>query len=102
MSEVEGIRARHKSARPKPGIDPAWANAEHDIGLLLKEYDWMRLDRDAHQRVAMRAMERADKAEAALRVIANQSAQDYEDPEQEAYASRQIARTALDKALPCT
>jgi hypothetical protein len=58
---VKGIRARHKSATPKPGINPAWANAEVDIGLLLKEYDWMRLDRDSHQRVAMRAMERADK-----------------------------------------
>jgi hypothetical protein len=31
----------------------------------------------------------------ALRQIAAQSAQDYEDPEQEAYASREIARAAL-------
>lgn len=34
---------------------------------IVRELDWMRLDRDAHQRVAMRAMERADRLEAACR-----------------------------------
>lgn len=36
---VESIRARHEAARPKAGVNPAWANAEHDIGLLLEYID---------------------------------------------------------------
>ena len=39
-----------------------------------------------------------DAALEALQRIRDQSAQDYEDPEQEAYASRDIARKALDGA----
>jgi len=38
---------------------------------------------------------RIAELERALSRIANQSAQDYEDPEQEAYASREIAAKAL-------
>ena len=45
MSEVKfdhivlGVRARHDSARPHPVENPAWANAEHDIGIMLDAYD---------------------------------------------------------------
>lgn len=36
---VESIRARHKNAQPSPSINPAWANAEKDLSMLLREYD---------------------------------------------------------------
>lgn len=36
---VDAVRARHEAARPKAGVNPAWANAEHDIGLLLEYID---------------------------------------------------------------
>lgn len=48
--------------RPAPGN---WIKYE-DYMELWDAYEWMRLDRDSHQRVAMRAMDRADKAEGAL------------------------------------
>ena len=36
---VEGIRRRHAGARPNPTENPAWANSELDLGLLLGHYD---------------------------------------------------------------
>lgn len=40
--KIEQIRAAHLSARPDPTVNPAWANAEHDIGVLLSEIDRLR------------------------------------------------------------
>ena len=42
MDEVERIRAAHMAARPKPQVNPAWANAEKDIETLLREIDRLR------------------------------------------------------------
>jgi hypothetical protein len=39
IKHVEGVRARWMSAHADPTINPAWANAERDIGLLLQDYD---------------------------------------------------------------
>lgn len=39
---IEQIRAAHLAARPKPAVNPAWANAEHDIGVLLAEIQRLR------------------------------------------------------------
>jgi hypothetical protein len=39
MNEIESIRARHQGAKPDPTANPAWANAEVDIGRLLAAYD---------------------------------------------------------------
>jgi hypothetical protein len=38
-AEVEGVRRRHLSAKPDPCVNPAWANAEVDISILLACYD---------------------------------------------------------------
>lgn len=35
LDRIAQIRAAHQSARPNPAVNPAWANAEHDIGVLL-------------------------------------------------------------------
>lgn len=39
IKHVEGVRARWLGAHADPTINPAWANAERDIGLLLQDYD---------------------------------------------------------------
>lgn len=39
---IEQIRRAHASARPNPAANPAWANAENDIGILLAEIDRLR------------------------------------------------------------
>lgn len=39
QGSVEGVRARHKAARPNPIENPAFANAEVDISFLLTAYD---------------------------------------------------------------
>lgn len=36
---VDQIRRAHESAKPDPTVNPAWANAENDIGALLAEID---------------------------------------------------------------
>lgn len=38
-ADVLQIKRRHESARPKPAINPSWANAECDIGMLLRYID---------------------------------------------------------------
>ena len=62
MDDVESIRARHKNARPNPIVNPAWANAERDIGALLDAYDkllgeWYSMSQDDGK--VERALERA-------------------------------------------
>jgi hypothetical protein len=39
VDRIEQIRRAHKSARPNPAANPAWANAENDIGVLLDRID---------------------------------------------------------------
>ena len=39
------------------------------IVVFASDYDWLRLDRDGHQKVADRAMDRADKAEIRVREL---------------------------------
>lgn len=36
MTERDSIIARHRSARPDPVANPAWANSEHDMGRLIE------------------------------------------------------------------
>lgn len=36
---VEQIQRAHRKATPKPEVNPAWANAERDIGVLLAYID---------------------------------------------------------------
>jgi hypothetical protein len=38
IKHVDGVRARWLGAHADPTINPAWANAERDIGLLLQDY----------------------------------------------------------------
>ena len=62
MIDIEGIRARHKSATPNPISTPAWFYAERDIGWLLEAYDelfaeWAALSQDDGK--VERALERA-------------------------------------------
>lgn len=58
----------------------------------------LKLERQADAARAVLLNTGTDHLVEALQKIANQSAQDYEDPEQEAYASREIAALALAKA----
>lgn len=39
LAAVEGVRARHLACTPDPTVNPAWANAEVDIAILLTCYD---------------------------------------------------------------
>ena len=48
MDEVASIRARHKSARPKPS-NPAWCNSHYDLGRLLIAFDALELELAAEQ-----------------------------------------------------
>lgn len=41
-NRVEQIRAAHIAARPNAAVNPAWANAERDIGVLLAEMTRLR------------------------------------------------------------
>ena len=44
---IAQIQAAHQSARPNPAANPAWANAEHDIGVLLALITTLKAERDA-------------------------------------------------------
>lgn len=84
---------------------PAFNSGEPVIVVLASDYDALATEL---QQQATDAQEDSEKDQAriaqletALRKIANQSAQDYEDPEEEAYASRDIARTVLETDCDC-
>jgi len=44
---LDGLIARHKGARPNPTENPAWANCEHDMGVLIAALERLREERDA-------------------------------------------------------
>ena len=39
LAAVEGVRARYLACTPDPTANPAWANAEVDIAILLECYN---------------------------------------------------------------
>lgn len=43
MDEVASIRARHKSAKPKPS-NPAWCNSHYDMDRLFAAYDALKME----------------------------------------------------------
>lgn len=105
IKHVDGVRARWLSAHADPTVNPAWANAERDIGLLLQDYDELAAelarcraanvyDGAAHKRVA--------DLEAALREIAKAEGAFSRDPLEHAgnciQSMRDLAREALTKA----
>ncbi len=65
---IEGIRARHKSARPDATVNPAWANAEVDLNAMLCVYDSIAADlAQAQTRIASLERRYMDLGELAAR-----------------------------------
>lgn len=72
---VDQIRAAHLAARPDPAANPAWANAEHDIGVLLAEIE--RLNAENAYASSQAEIERA---RAYLRNLLTSFVQEHCDP----------------------